>query len=74
MPASAMLGDFWRRREVGGCPPGRGHVYIAAEVKVALAIRDELLTHGYTRDQVSAKGYWSRGRPNANRGEPDEPT
>jgi NADPH-dependent ferric siderophore reductase len=73
----ASLRDAGRLlEETGGwrVPPGRGHVYIAAEVKVALAIRDELLTHGYTRDQVSAKGYWSRGRPNANRGEPDEPT
>lgn len=55
-------------------PPGRGHVYIAAEVRVALALRDELLAQGYSRDQVSAKGYWSRGRANASRGEPDEPT
>jgi NADPH-dependent ferric siderophore reductase len=55
-------------------PSGRGHVYIAAEVRVALALRDELLARGLSRDQVSAKGYWSRGRANASRGEPDEPT
>ncbi|HVB14863.1 MAG TPA: siderophore-interacting protein [Candidatus Dormibacteraeota bacterium] len=54
-------------------PVGWGHVYIAAEVRVALALRDELLARGLSRDQVSAKGYWSRGRPNASRGEPDEP-
>ncbi|MGC1184095.1 MAG: siderophore-interacting protein [Candidatus Dormiibacterota bacterium] len=55
-------------------PPGRGHVYIAAEVRVALTLRDELLGRGLSRDQVSAKGYWSRGRANASRGEPDDPT
>ncbi|HUY08747.1 MAG TPA: siderophore-interacting protein [Candidatus Dormibacteraeota bacterium] len=55
-------------------PSGRGHVYIAAEVRVALRLRDELFARGLSRDQVSAKGYWSLGRANASRGEPDEPT
>ncbi|MFZ0995759.1 MAG: siderophore-interacting protein [Candidatus Dormiibacterota bacterium] len=54
-------------------PPGPGHVYIAAEVRVALGLRDHLLARGLSREQVSAKGYWSRGRANASRGEPDEP-
>jgi NADPH-dependent ferric siderophore reductase len=54
-------------------PPGPGHVYIAAEVRVALGLRDHLLTRGLSREQISAKGYWSRGRANASRGEPDEP-
>lgn len=54
-------------------PSGAGHVYIAAEVTVALSLRDELLRRGLSRNQVSAKGYWSRGRANASRGEPDEP-
>jgi len=54
-------------------PRGRGHVYIAAEVSVAIALRDRLLARGLSRDQVSAKGYWSRGRANASRGEPDPP-
>ncbi|MGH7691348.1 MAG: siderophore-interacting protein [Candidatus Dormibacteria bacterium] len=55
-------------------PPGRGHFYIAAEVRVALRLRDQLLARGVPREQVSAKGYWSRGQANANRGEPDEPS
>ncbi|HVC22403.1 MAG TPA: siderophore-interacting protein [Candidatus Dormibacteraeota bacterium] len=54
-------------------PPGRGHVYIAAELRVALTLRDEVLGGGLPRDQISAKGYWSRGRANASRGEPDDP-
>jgi NADPH-dependent ferric siderophore reductase len=54
-------------------PPGPGHVYIAAEVTVALSLRDHLLARGLSREQISAKGYWSRGRANATRGEPDEP-
>jgi NADPH-dependent ferric siderophore reductase len=54
-------------------PAGRGHVYIAAEVSVALTLRDELLAQGLSREQVSAKGYWSRERANASRGEPDVP-
>jgi NADPH-dependent ferric siderophore reductase len=54
-------------------PPGPGHVYIAAEVRVALSLRDHLLTQGLSREQISAKGYWSRGRANASRGEPDDP-
>jgi len=54
-------------------PPGPGHIYIAAEVRVALSLRDQLLARGLSRDQISAKGYWSRGRANASRGEPDEP-
>jgi NADPH-dependent ferric siderophore reductase len=54
-------------------PPGPGHIYIAAEVRVALSLRDQLLACGLSRDQISAKGYWSRGRANASRGEPDEP-
>ena len=55
-------------------PPGRGHVYIAAELRVALALRDDLLAQGFPRNQISAKGYWSRERANASRGEPDDPT
>jgi NADPH-dependent ferric siderophore reductase len=54
-------------------PAGRGHVYIAAEVSVALTLRDELFAQGLSREQVSAKGYWSRERANASRGEPDVP-
>jgi NADPH-dependent ferric siderophore reductase len=74
--AGAETGEAGRLlEEVRGwqAPPGRGHIYIAAEVRVALALRDELLAKGYSRDQISAKGYWSRGRANASRGEPDEP-
>jgi NADPH-dependent ferric siderophore reductase len=69
-------GDPARLQEVLGAwsiPPGPGHIYIAAEVRVALSLRDQLLAQGLSREQVSAKGYWSRGRANASRGEPDEP-
>ncbi|MGH7643289.1 MAG: siderophore-interacting protein [Candidatus Dormibacteria bacterium] len=55
-------------------PSTPGHIYIAAEVRVALRLRDELLGRGFAREQISAKGYWSRGRANAPRGEPDDPT
>ncbi len=55
-------------------PDGRGHVYIAAELRVALRLRDLLLARGLARGQVSAKGYWVRGRPNAQRGEPELPS
>ncbi|MGH7608912.1 MAG: siderophore-interacting protein [Candidatus Dormibacteria bacterium] len=54
-------------------PPGPGHVYIAGEVRVALALRDLALAQGYDREQLSTKGYWIRGRANADRGEPDTP-
>ncbi|MGA8426843.1 MAG: siderophore-interacting protein [Candidatus Dormiibacterota bacterium] len=59
--------------EAWSIPPGSGHIYIAAEVRVALSLRDHLVARGFSREQISAKGYWSRGRANASRGEPDEP-
>ena len=54
-------------------PDGPGHFYVAGEVRVALALRDELLARGFAREQISAKGYWNRSRANASRGEPDDP-
>jgi NADPH-dependent ferric siderophore reductase len=54
-------------------PRSPGQVYIAAELRVAVALRDHLLASGLERERVSAKGYWSLGRANASRGEPDDP-
>jgi NADPH-dependent ferric siderophore reductase len=52
-------------------PPGPGHVYIAGEVRLVAALKDAALARGLAPEQVSAKAYWGRGRPNAARGEPD---
>ncbi|MGH7610510.1 MAG: siderophore-interacting protein [Candidatus Dormibacteria bacterium] len=65
-------GRLLRWLEGARLPPGAGHVYVAGEVRLALAIRDRLLTLGLKRERVSAKGYWIKGRANADRGEPDE--
>jgi NADPH-dependent ferric siderophore reductase len=52
-------------------PAGNGHVYIAGEVLQVNALRDAALARGLHAEQVSAKAYWGRGKPNAPRGEPD---
>jgi hypothetical protein len=39
---------------------------------VALHLRDQLLARGLERQQISAKGYWSLGRPIASWGELDD--
>jgi NADPH-dependent ferric siderophore reductase len=54
-------------------PAGRGHVYIAGEVRLVAALKAAALARGLAPEQVSAKAYWGRGRANAPRGEPDEP-
>ncbi len=52
-------------------PPGSGHVYIASEVQEVNALREAAYQRGFTPEQVAAKAYWGRGKPNAPRGEPD---
>jgi NADPH-dependent ferric siderophore reductase len=51
-------------------PAGSGHVYVAAETRVARAIQGALIERGLGADQISAKAYWRRGLPNAEHGEP----
>jgi NADPH-dependent ferric siderophore reductase len=51
-------------------PAGRGHVYVAAETRVARAIQESLMERGLGADQISAKAYWRKGLPNAEHGEP----
>jgi NADPH-dependent ferric siderophore reductase len=52
-------------------PRGTGHAYIAGEVQLVATLRGVALARGLAPEQVSAKAYWSRGRANALRGEPD---
>jgi NADPH-dependent ferric siderophore reductase len=51
-------------------PAGRGHVYVAAELRVVRALQRSLGERGLAPDQISAKAYWKRGLPNAEHGEP----
>jgi NADPH-dependent ferric siderophore reductase len=51
-------------------PDGPGHVYLAGEARVVLALRDALQERGLAPEQISAKAYWGRGRANASHGEP----
>jgi NADPH-dependent ferric siderophore reductase len=53
-------------------PRERGHAYLAGEVSLVLALKASLMDRGWTEDQISAKAYWNRGRPNADRGEPEQ--
>jgi NADPH-dependent ferric siderophore reductase len=53
-------------------PPGRGHVYIAGEVQVVMAVNRAALARGLAPDQLSPKPYWGRGKSNANNGEPEK--
>lgn len=52
-------------------PPGKGHVYIAGEVRAVAALKQAALARGLAVEQISAKAYWGLGKPNASRGEPD---
>lgn len=51
-------------------PPGRGHAYLAGELKVVATMRRALEGRGLAPDQVSAKPYWRQGVANASHGEP----
>jgi NADPH-dependent ferric siderophore reductase len=52
---------------------GRGHVYIAGEMRVVRALRELFEQRGLLREQISAKAYWRRGDANAAHGEPLDP-
>jgi NADPH-dependent ferric siderophore reductase len=51
-------------------PTGKAHAYVAAEARVARAVRNALSDRGLDAGQISAKAYWRRGLPNAEHGEP----
>jgi NADPH-dependent ferric siderophore reductase len=51
-------------------PPQPGHVYLAGEARLVLALRETLAARGLPADQVSPKAYWGLGRANAAHGEP----
>lgn len=51
-------------------PGGRGHAYLAGELKTVAAMRKVLLGRGLAPDQLSPKPYWRKGKANAAHGEP----
>ena len=51
-------------------PAGVGHAYVAAESAVVRDLQTLLVVRGLQPGQISAKGYWRRGLPNADHGEP----
>ena len=51
-------------------PPGTGHVYLAGEARLVLALREVLAARGMPADRVSPKAYWGLGKANAAHGEP----
>jgi NADPH-dependent ferric siderophore reductase len=54
-------------------PAGRGHAYLAGELRVVAEMRRTLLQRGLTTAQISAKPYWRAGVANATHGEPERP-
>jgi len=54
-------------------PAGRGHAYLAGELRVVAEMRRTLLQRGLTAAQISAKPYWRSGVANATHGEPERP-
>jgi len=54
-------------------PAGRGHAYVAGELKAVADMRRTLLQRGLEPEQISAKPYWRAGRANAANGEPERP-
>lgn len=52
---------------------GRGHAYLAGEMRVVRAVAARLHQRGPERDQLSAKAYWRRDAANAAHGEPLKP-
>jgi NADPH-dependent ferric siderophore reductase len=54
-------------------PPGRGHAYLAGELKVVAELRATLVARGLEAAQISAKPYWRAGVANAAHGEPERP-
>ena len=53
--------------------PGRGHAYVAGEMKVVRAVTAALTARGLDRSAIDAKAYWRRGDANAPHGEPLDP-
>ena len=51
-------------------PPQAGHVYLAGEAGLVLALREAVAARGLDGDRVSAKAYWGLGKGNAAHGEP----
>jgi NADPH-dependent ferric siderophore reductase len=54
-------------------PAGRGHAYLAGELRAVAQMRSTLLERGLDGEQISAKPYWRAGRANAANGEPERP-
>jgi NADPH-dependent ferric siderophore reductase len=54
-------------------PPGRGHGYVAGEMKVVRAVATALADRGFDRSAIDAKAYWRRDGANAPHGEPLDP-
>jgi len=54
-------------------PPGRGHAYVAGEMKVVRSVAAALAARGLDGSAVDAKAYWRRGDANAPHGEPLDP-
>lgn len=55
-----------------GLPAGRGHAYFAGEVGLVSSLKAATVAWGWNSEQISAKAYWNRGRPNAGHGEPEQ--
>ena len=51
-------------------PPGRGHCYLAGELRTVAAMRQALVDRGLDAEQLSPKAYWRLGVANAAHGEP----
>jgi NADPH-dependent ferric siderophore reductase len=54
-------------------PSGRGHAYVAGEMRVVRAVAASLTARGMDRSDIDAKAYWRRGGANAAHGEPLDP-
>jgi NADPH-dependent ferric siderophore reductase len=52
---------------------GRGHAYVAGELKVVKAVTTILAARGLDRSAIDSKAYWRRGGANAPHGEPLDP-
>jgi len=55
----------------GGSRASR-HAYLAGEVALVTALKNNLIARGWSADEISAKAYWNRGRANAGHGEPEQ--
>jgi NADPH-dependent ferric siderophore reductase len=56
-------GDFMLKRlQKFPLRPGQGHAYLIGETSNVRAQRHDLLARGFTKEQISAEGYWRPGR------------